>query len=501
MKLHPIAVVGSIFLTSLFASTSPATEPAPPPIPREFRAAWVATVANIDWPSKRQLSTEQQKQELVAILDRARELGLNAIILQVRPACDALYKSELEPWSPYLTGQMGQAPDSAYDPLEFAVAEAHRRGLELHVWINPYRALHPSYSGTVSDDHVSKRHPDWVREYGNHWWLDPGVPEALDHTIAVVLDIVNRYDIDGVHMDDYFYPYPVSADGQEVPFPDDESYAAAVAADPNTPAERGDWRRENVNKLVERLHRDIRKAKPWVKFGISPFGIWRPGNPPSIQGFDQYAKLYADARKWLNEGWVDYFTPQLYWPIDQKPQSYPVLLKWWSGENTQGRHLWPGNYTSRVAGLDGRAWPAEEIVRQIEITREQVKEPGNVHFSMKALMRDPDGLATRLREDVYAEPALIPATPWMATKTPRIGFLGMKVRYEKDRIVYVLESFDTPPWLWTLQEYDGKVWKTRILPGAETEIVASPESTLAEASMVDRFGRRGEPVRTKIQRP
>src|SRR5690606_25092469 len=177
--------------------------------------------------------------------------------------------------------------------------------------------------------------------------------------------------------------------------------------------DRGDWRRANVDRLVERLHREIRQAKPWVKFGISPFGIWRPRNPPSIQGFDQYGKLYADARKWLNEGWVDYFTPQLYWPIDQKPQSFPVLLDWWRGENTHNRHLWPGLYTSRVAGLDGKAWPADEIVQQIEITRELIKEPGNIHFSMKALMRDPDGLSSQLRKKVYAEPALIPSTPWM----------------------------------------------------------------------------------------
>ena len=497
------------------------SELAPPPVAREFRGAWVATVANIDWPTEPGLSTDEQQRELISILDRAKELGLNAIVLQIRPACDALYQSSLEPWSAYLTGTMGQAPDPVYDPLEFAVAEAHARGIELHVWLNPYRALHSSFKGEVSSDHVSQQHPEWVREYGDYLWLDPGVPEALDHTIAVILDVVNRYDIDGVHMDDYFYPYPISEDGEEVPFPDDESYARAAAADPstngrarlppsrtpvptsgsagaspsqsNTPKDRGDWRRENVNRLVERLHREIHEAKPWVKFGISPFGIWRPGHPESIQGFDQYGKLYADARKWLNEGWVDYFTPQLYWPIDQKPQSYPVLLEWWRGENKQNRHLWPGNYTSRVAGADGKKWPADEIVKQIEITRKQVKEPGNIHFSMKALMRDPSGLSTRLRDEVYAEPALVPAVPWLANDAapPEVAEVVLRSRGDKSSLVY--EGTGNPN-LWVLQQFDGDNWSTQIAPGAQREFALLPTSESAALSAIDRYGRQSEPL-------
>lgn len=484
-------------LVSISAATfaAPPAELEPPPVSREFRAAWVATVANIDWPSKPGLSTDDQQQELVAILDRAQELGLNAIVLQVRPACDALYKSSLEPWSPYLTGTMGQPPDPAYDPLEFAVAEAHRRGMELHVWFNPYRALHSSAKGRVSDDHVSKQHPDWVREYGEYLWLDPGVPEALDHTVAVILDVVNRYDIDGVHMDDYFYPYPIAVDGNKLPFPDDESYARAAATDPATPKDRGDWRRDNVNRLVERLNREIHELKPWGKFGISPFGIWRPGNPESIEGFDQYDKLYADARKWLKEGWVDYFSPQLYWPIDQKPQSYPVLLKWWRGQNENNRHLWPGNFTSKVSGRGDKAWPAEEIVRQIKITRKLVKEPGNVHFSMKALMRDPDGLSSRLRDMVYAEPALVPAVPWLAgdaspPQAPEAELQNAKLS--------IHPGDEAIPWLWVLQQFDGNQWTTQILPGTENNLALSPDCKSAALSAVDRFGRQSEPLVAQI---
>jgi uncharacterized lipoprotein YddW (UPF0748 family) len=471
-----------------------AVENEPPPVAREFRGAWVATVSNIDWPTKPGLSSAEQQRELLAILDRAVELGLNAIVLQIRPACDALYESQLEPWSPFLTGTMGQPPVPEYDPLEFAISEAHRRGIELHVWLNPYRALHPSFDGEVSSDHVSKRHPEWVRKCGDYLWLDPGVPDVADHTVAVILDVANRYDIDGVHMDDYFYPYPVNdKDGKEVPFPDDESYARAVAVNPNTPTDRGDWRRENVNRLVERLNREIHELKPWVKFGISPFGIWRPGHPESIAGFDQYDKLYADARKWLSEGWVDYFSPQLYWPIDQKPQSYPVLLQWWRDQNQQNRHLWPGNFTSRVSDRSEKAWPADEIINQIEITRRQVKEPGNIHFSMKTLMRDRDGLSTGLRDKVYAEPALVPAVPWLAGDTPPPTLETISHR-SSGKISKLVPTEHSQPWRWVLQKFDGKKWVTEIHPGTAREFDVPPDSQRIDVFLVDRFGRQTLPI-------
>jgi uncharacterized lipoprotein YddW (UPF0748 family) len=321
-----------------------------PPLPmprREFRGVWVATVSNIDWPSRRDLSVEQQKAELLDLLDRAQRLHLNAIILQVRPACDALYASDLEPWSEYLTGQMGKAPEPFYDPLAFAVAEAHRRGLELHAWFNPYRARHAAAAGTIAPGHISRTQPDLVKTYGKSLWLDPGEPSVQEHTIRVIMDVVRRYDIDGVHLDDYFYPYKErDAQNQVLPFPDEPSWERYLQT--GGKLGRSDWRRENVNTLVRRLYRQIKASKPWVKFGISPFGIWRPGFPSQIQGFDAYEELFADARKWLAEGWVDYFTPQLYWRIEQTAQSYPVLLNWWVQQNLQGRHLWPGNFASRA---------------------------------------------------------------------------------------------------------------------------------------------------------
>ena len=309
----------------------------PPTVAREFRAVWVATVDNIDWPSKRTLGTDEQKAELITLLDRAASTGLNAVIFQVRPAGDALYESSIEPWSEYLTGRQGKAPSPLWDPLAFAVKEAHARGLELHAWFNPYRAKHPSAKGPLARSHLSRTNPSLVKTYGTHLWMDPGEPAVRARTLKVVLDVVKRYDIDGVHLDDYFYPYKEKRTNGSTDFPDDASFKKYRKAGGDL--DRDDWRRSNVDKLIEAMHVGIAKTKPWVKFGISPFGIWRPGNPESVVGFDAYTQLYADSRKWLRAGWVDYFTPQLYWAIAPEKQSYPKLLAWWAGQNEKGRHL------------------------------------------------------------------------------------------------------------------------------------------------------------------
>jgi uncharacterized lipoprotein YddW (UPF0748 family) len=392
---------------------APLKSPELPELRREFRGVWVATVANIDWPSKKGLSAEDQQKELRAIFDRSLALRLNAVVLQIRPMCDVLYRSDLEPWSEYLTGTCGKDP--GYDPLEFAVREAHARGLELHAWFNPYRAHHPSASSPLPDTHLVKKRPDLAKQYGKHYWLNPTHPAVADHTLKVVLDVVRRYDIDGIHMDDYFYPYAEKGeDGQLIPFPDDDTWSAYQKAGGRL--SRSDWRRDAVNRFVERLYRDVKKEKKWVKVGISPFGIWRPGHPQGIEGFDQYEGLFADAKKWLNEGWVDYFTPQLYWPIAQEKQSYPKLLAWWAAENTKKRHLWPGNIPSRAHDTK-RGWTPKEIADQIRATRAQPGATGNIHFSMKPLMRTEGELAQAFAE-AYPDLALVPASPWLDDQPP-----------------------------------------------------------------------------------
>ncbi|MFQ3587996.1 MAG: family 10 glycosylhydrolase [Fimbriimonadaceae bacterium] len=393
-----------------------AGQPAVPAAPREARGVWIATVDNIDWPSNRNLSTAQARAELVRIFDEAKRLRLNLVVFQVRPMADSLYESQLEPWSEFLTGQMGRAPAGGWDPLKEAIELAHARGMELHAWFNPYRAGHPGARGPASSDHISKTNPELVRTYGRFLWMDPSEPKVQQRSLDVMLDVVRRYNVDGIHIDDYFYPYPITENGQRVPFPDEANYRRY--RDGGGTLSIGDWRRKQVDDFVQRLHNSIKREKPWVKFGISPFGIYRPGIPEGIRaGVDQFDELYADALKWLQRGWCDYFTPQLYWPINQAPQSYRTLIEWWSTQNTRGIHLWPGNFTSRL-WENAQGWSAQEVIDQIELTRRTRGATGNIHFSMRAFLQNSQGIADRLAAGPYARPALIPASPWIDRTPP-----------------------------------------------------------------------------------
>jgi uncharacterized lipoprotein YddW (UPF0748 family) len=354
---------------ALAACAWPPAGEAPPPVPREFRAAWVATVAHIDWPSRPGLPAAAQRAEMQALLDRAVAIGLNALVLQVRPAADAIYPSALEPWSEYLTGASGQPPDEPWDPLAEWVDGAHRRGLELHAWFNPYRARHPSARSEPGPTHVAQAEPAIVKRYGDFLWMDPAEPRAAQRMVDVVLDVLQRYDIDGVHIDDYFYPYPVpDGRGGELPFPDEPSWQRHLAAGGDG-SDRDAWRRAQVDALIERLYRAIHAAKPWVRFGISPFGLPRPDRrPPGIEGFSQFHKLHADVERWLAEGWLDYLAPQLYWPRAQAPQAFAVLQAVWHAGNARVRHVWPGLFTSRL-GAERNAYDADEVLAQVALTR------------------------------------------------------------------------------------------------------------------------------------
>ena len=448
---------------------APEPDPAEPRVAREFRAAWVATVDNINWPSEPGLPTDAQQREAIALLDRLQALHFNAVILQVRPHADALYESALEPWSYYLTGEQGRAPDPAYDPLAFWIQEAHARGMELHAWLNPYRAHHPQ-GGAVTETSLVRKRPELVVSLSQgFWWMDPALEETREHSLAVVRDIVRRYDVDGIHFDDYFYPYPEYNGGAD--FPDSVSWNAYVRG--GGKLSRGDWRRQAVNLFIEDVFQAVQQEKPWVKFGLSPFGIWRPGHPPSIAGFDQHDLLYADARLWLNEGWVDYFTPQLYWPIGQIPQSYPVLLGWWAGENTKHRHLWPGINVGRFPGALG----AREAVDQILVTRGMVpSSPGTVHWSIGPLVRN-DTLAAALLAGPYAGQALVPATPWLDAHPPEAPTAAAE-RTAKAVLVGWAHPEPDDVFLWVVYYRVGDAWRWRILPGSARSVtLADPPST------------------------
>jgi uncharacterized lipoprotein YddW (UPF0748 family) len=401
-----------VFVAAAQQSEGRVDNPQPPNVQREFRAAWIASVANINWPSKPGLSPADQQKEAIALLDLLNSLNFNAAILQIRPQADALYPSDIEPWSYFLTGTQGQAPNPYYDPLAFWIKEAHQRGIELHVWLNPYRAHHLS-GKAISEQSIIKKNPaSVVKLKDGQYWMDPSLKEVQDHSAAVVRDIVKRYDIDGVHFDDYFYPYESYNGGSD--FPDSVSWNAYVNS--GGQLNRGDWRRASVNQFIERIYKEIKAEKKYVKFGLSPFGIWRPGYPESIQGMDQYDKLYADAKLWLNKGWIDYFTPQLYWKINTYAQSFPVLLNWWKGENTEGRHLWPG----MNVGLGGDDKNVDEIINQIMITRGMLNESvGAVHWSIAALVNH-EKLRAGLVNGPYQNKALIPESPWLNKEKPSI---------------------------------------------------------------------------------
>jgi uncharacterized lipoprotein YddW (UPF0748 family) len=512
---------GALALGGLLTScttTKPAQGPAaiaagdmPPPAPREFRAAWVSTVANIDWPSKQNLSAAQQQAEAIAILDRAKAMNLNAIVLQVRPSADAIYASNIEPWSEYLNGKQGQAPRPWYDPLKFWVAEAHARGLELHAWFNPYRARHNGAKSPAAPTHISRANPAAVKSYGQYLWMDPGEESASKQTLDVVLDVVRRYDIDGVHIDDYFYPYPVEAptagnsersalDGKqsraELDFPDEPSWQRYLAG--GGKLDRASWRRQNVNRLIEALYNGIHREKSWVRFGISPFGLGRPDRrPPGITGFSQYDKLYADAETWLQNGWLDYLSPQLYWPISQSAQAYDVLLDYWIAQNTMGRHVWPGLYTSRVgAPAPTKEYQPQEILQQISVTRARPAASGHVHFSMAALMQNRQGIDDQLRATLYAAPALVPATPWLGSDAPAApkvsaaykgGAVNLKLAGGKAGSMYAIWS-----------RY-GSEWRFAVAPASRAEWAVPDDARLGAAnavvvSAVDRLGNEGKRI-------
>lgn len=383
----------------------------PPKAMQELRAAWIASVANINWPSKPGLSTADQQKEAIALLDLLQGLNFNAAILQIRPQADALYKSNIEPWSYFLTGKQGEAPNPYYDPLEFWVEAAHDRGMELHVWLNPYRAHHLS-GGEESAKSVVNAKPELVVKLKDgQYWMDPSLKAVQDQSAAVVKDIVSRYDIDGVHFDDYFYPYDSYNGGED--FPDTLSWNAYLQK--GGKLSRGDWRRESVNAFIKRIYKEIKAEKKHVKFGLSPFGIWRPGYPESIEGLDQYDKLYADAKLWLNKGWIDYFTPQLYWKINVIPQSFPVLLNWWQGENTKDRHLWPG----MNVGLGGDEKNVDEVINQVMITRGMLPQSkGAVYWSIAALVKH-ELLRKGLLSGPYQKQAIVPPSKWLDHKKPK----------------------------------------------------------------------------------
>jgi len=494
-------------------TAAPADASQPPAAPREFRAAWVSTVANIDWPSRSNLGMAKQQAEALAILDRSLALGLNAIVLQVRPSADAIYPSALEPWSEFLTGQQGRAPATPWDPLQFWIEQAHARGMELHAWFNPYRARHATAKSALAASHIANTHPGVVKSYGRYLWMDPGEAVAAQRTLDVVLDVVRRYDIDGVHIDDYFYPYPIDAGSntagpegvaldagvgqkQELEFPDQPSWQHYLL-DGGT-LDRAGWRRQNVNRLIEALYQGIHREKSRVRFGISPFGIGRPDRRPAgIVGFSQYDKLYADAETWLANGWLDYLAPQLYWPVAQAPQAFDVLLDYWVAQNTRARHIWPGLYTSRI-DRSAKAFAPEEILKQIAVTRSRASVGGHVHFSIAALMENRKGISEQLKAQSYQSPALTPATPWLGSVLPAAPTVAM--RREGNGLALKISATGAKPVAqYAIWSRYANEWRFSVAPAGRANLLLADDAAggavqAVVVSAVDRLGNESERV-------
>ena len=378
---------------------------------REFRAVWVATVNNIDWPSKPGLSTDQQKKEVVDILNMHAKNGMNAIIMQVRPASDAFYKSELEPWSRYLTGVQGKAPEPFYDPLQFWVEECHNRNMEFHAWLNPFRVAQNA-GEQLSSKHIAFKHPEWIVNYGGKLYFDPGIPQARDFVVKVVTDIVARYDVDAIHFDDYFYPYPLKDD-----FPDQASFDQFNRG--FSAGQKADWRRQNVDLMIQSLSENIKRTKPWMKFGISPFGVWRnkasdPDGSETTAGTTNYDHLYANILKWQKNGWIDYCLPQLYWQIGHPSVDFTGLSYWWAG-HAYNRAMYVGHALYKLEGNSTvPEWrDPEQLVKQIQIVRQIRGLGGSAFYSSNHFKRDLFGFDQTLRNNLYKYTALIPRMPWI----------------------------------------------------------------------------------------
>jgi uncharacterized lipoprotein YddW (UPF0748 family) len=481
-----------LYLPALVFAASTSYEPsniAPPPPAREFRAAWITEVAvNPDWPSKPGLPVAQQKMELLSLLDRAQQLQLNAVFFQVRPAADAFYSSPIEPWSDRITGIMGRAPEPFYDPLAFAIAEAHKRGLELHAWFNPFRAAHPETRSPPAANHITRTHPELVRHYGDQVWLDPGEPAAQAHTLAVVLDVVKRYDVDGIVFDDYFYPYPEKNwAGKEIDFPDDASWKKYGE---QSGLSRDDWRRKNVNQLIQNVSQEIKTIKPWVQFGISPFGIWRPQNPPQTKGLDAYGKIYADSRRWLANGWVDFLAPQLYWPVASREQNFAGLFNWWRAQNLRGRHVY--------VALDDTKFTADEITRQILTVRTQTSVGGEIQYHLRSVVENP-ALAAAVQFQ-YVQPAVVPTSPWIEAVPPEKPKLYAATENSVTSIRWFSPASEPPRW-WLLQVRTANDWTTEILPGSQTgRILYNSNPDAISIRAVDRLGNLSAPMVLSPQR-
>ncbi len=462
-----------------------------PSAPREFRGMWIATVWNVDWPSKKGLPVGQLKSELKALILSAKQARLNAIVLQVRSYSDAIYPSELDPWSEFISGTMGRGPGENFDPLKFALEECHKNGILLHVWVNPFRA--GVSTSVASDRHISRRHPNAVRTIGTRLWADPGHPDARRYALRVIEDIVKRYNVDAVHFDDKgFYPYPAELKdwGNLSEFPDTETFERFGGSFRS----RNDWRRNNITSFLSESDQLIKSIRPSVMLGVSPFGIHKAGEPAGIKGTSAHDVLFTDCKAWMQRGMVDYMAPQLYWEIGSKGQPYEPLLRWWSSQNTGGRHLWPGIYTDK--------FNAEEILNQVRIARGTQGVTGHIHYTGRAILTNKGGIRDALVRGPFSYEALVPPSPWFDHQAlaPPVGLVQV-AGANKVLQVSPVEG-QTRPFLYTVYVRTGGQWSFATVPATQSSLVLGPANvnldSIAIAS-VDRLGNESQKVEVPVR--
>jgi len=408
-----------ICFLSLFICISVTVAQTPPK--RELRAAWLSTFLNLDWPSTATRTVQEVKDSVIKLLDLQQQAGINAIYFQVRNECDAVYQSSIEPWSASVTGTQGVAPAAGFDPLQFMIDECRKRGIEIHAWFNPYRAVN-NYSsiGSYANSHVANQHPEWLLAQGSLRILNPGIPAVRDYVLSVVMDVLRRYDVDGIHYDDYFYPYP-GAGGTSSRFNDNATFATYARGFTN----QNDWRRDNINIFIQRSYDSIKAIKPWVKFGVSPFGIWQnqrnDAAGSATTGLQSYSDVYADTKKWLQQGWVDYVTPQIYWSTGFNTASYSVLVPWWNN-NAHGRHVYVGHALYKInadADRDPNWYNSSQINKQIRLNRMYSNIHGSTFFRSQYFSSNPLKFRDSLTEHMYSTPALLPTMPWRDSEAPQ----------------------------------------------------------------------------------
>ncbi|MFM7022723.1 MAG: glycoside hydrolase family 10 protein [Flavobacteriales bacterium] len=426
MKLKFVAIASSV-LTGLlfFAGTSGdndspkssadvvATSVQPILNPKyELRAAWVTTFTNLDWPSKKGLPENEQKQEFIRLLDELQMNKINCVIVQVRAAGDAFYPSKFAPWSEYLMGKQGLAPN--YDPLKFMVEQCHQRNMEFHAWLNPFRAVSSTQFSSVSSDNLYNKHPEWFFKYGSSIYFNPGVKEARQHILNVVGEIVNNYDVDAIHFDDYFYPYTIEGE-----YINDATLYKKFGSQYSS---IHDWRRSNINELVKDVSSLVKFTKPYVKFGISPLAFWRnknqdPQGSETQSAQTSYDNLYCDTRKWLQKGWVDYIVPQLYWSRKSPHASYKNLLNWWTSHDYKG-HIYIGQALFRLEDDSKQGFRVNELMEQIKLNRMESDVQGNIFFRAKTFRNNAQNIQDSLQSSLYKYPALIPPMKWIDSIPP-----------------------------------------------------------------------------------